>query len=136
MSYSLIQIFFKTKADLENCMDQWKEFESWHDKVSAWLKDLEARVRDTELKATLKEKQSQLERLKHLHRDLIDHQGDIDSLSDTAQELVRVSSDTRVISQASQLGTKYQVIYSNVKVCLNWQISDSFHLTNPYSCNR
>lgn len=97
-------------------MDQWKEFETWQDKVSSWLKDLEARVRDTELKATLKEKQTQLDRLKHIHRDLIEHQGDIDSLSDTAQDLVRVSSDTRVISQASQTGTKYQVIYTNVKV--------------------
>lgn len=108
--------FHQTKADLENCMDQWKEFETWQDKVSSWLKDLEARVRDTELKATLKEKQTQLDRLKHIHRDLIEHQGDIDSLSDTAQDLVRVSSDTRVISQASQTGTKYQVIYTNVKV--------------------
>lgn len=108
--------FHQTKVDLENCMDQWKEFETWQDKVSSWLKDLEARVRDTELKATLKEKQTQLDRLKHIHRDLIEHQGDIDSLSDTAQDLVRVSSDTRVISQASQTGTKYQVIYTNVKV--------------------
>ena len=97
-------------------MDQWKEFDTWQDKVSAWLRELEVKVRDTELKATLKDKQVQLDKLKHLHRDLIDHQGDIDALSDAAQDLVRVSTDTRVISQASQLGTKYQGIYTNVKV--------------------
>ncbi|KAK3090120.1 hypothetical protein FSP39_009339 [Pinctada imbricata] len=111
----------KTKSDLENCMDQWKEFDTWQDKVSAWLKELEVKVRETELKATLKEKQSQLDKLKHLHRDLIDHQADIDALSDAAQDLVRVSTDTRVISQASQLGTKYQGIYTNVKVSTKYQ---------------
>lgn len=37
-------------------MDQWKEFEIWQDKVLLWLKDLEVRVRDIELKVILKEK--------------------------------------------------------------------------------
>ncbi|KAJ8309206.1 hypothetical protein KUTeg_014080 [Tegillarca granosa] len=109
----------KTKEDLENCMDQWKEFDTWQEKVDAWLKEIEGRIRDTELKATLKDKQSQLDKLKHLHRELMEHQGDIDALSDAAQDLVRVSTDTRVISQASQLGTKYSTMYNNVKVWLN-----------------
>lgn len=103
-------------------MGQWKEFDTWQEKVSAWLKDLEAKVRDTELKATLKDKQVQIDRLKAIHRELLDHQGDIDALSDAAQDLVRVSTDTRVISQASQLSTKYQTVYVNVKeLCRRWE---------------
>ena len=103
-------------------MGQWKEFDSWQEKVQAWLKDLEAKVRDTELKATLKDKQIQIDRLKAIHRELLDHQGDIDALIDAAQDLVRVRTDTRVISQASQLSTKYQTIYVNVKeLCRRWE---------------
>jgi len=111
-------------------MDQWKEFDAWQEKVSQWLKDLEAKVRDTELKATLKDKQGQLDKLKKLHKELIEHQSDVDALSDAAQDLVRVSTDTRVISQASQLGTKYQTVYVNVKVitCLIGKIIISLSL--------
>ena len=45
-------------------MDQWKDFETWHERCAAWLKDLETRLRDIDLKATLPEKQAQLEKLK------------------------------------------------------------------------
>ena len=50
----------QTKSDLESCMDQWREFESWQEKCSTWLKDVEGRLRDVDLKATLPEKQTQL----------------------------------------------------------------------------
>ena len=54
----------QTKTDLEQCMDQWKDFETWHERCAAWLKDLETRLRDIDLKATLPEKQAQLQKLK------------------------------------------------------------------------
>lgn len=97
-------------------MGQWKEFDAWYEKCSSWLKDLEARVRDTELKASLSEKQSHLEKLKNLQGELVSHQADLDALSDASQDLVRVSTDTRVVSQASQLSTKYQSLGINLKV--------------------
>jgi nesprin-1 len=97
-------------------MDQWKEFDSWFERCSNWLKDVETKVKDTELKATLKDKQNQLDRLRKLQEELNARQGDIDALSDSAQDLVRISTDTRVISQSSQLATKYQTLKVNVKV--------------------
>ncbi|KAL5008450.1 hypothetical protein ScPMuIL_014031 [Solemya velum] len=112
----------KTKTDLESCMGQWKEFDAWYEKCSSWLKDLEARVRDTELKASLSEKQSHLEKLKNLQGELVSHQADLDALSDASQDLVRVSTDTRVVSQASQLSTKYQSLGINLKeLCRRWE---------------
>ena len=45
-------------------MEQWKEFESWQDKCGEWLKEVEARLRDVDLKASIAEKQTQLEKLK------------------------------------------------------------------------
>lgn len=113
MSKSLFQ---QTKKDLESCMDQWKEFDSWYERCSGWLKEVELKVKDTELKATLKDKQNQLDRLRKLQEELNSRQGDIDKLSDSAQDLVRISTDTRVISQSSHLTTKYQTLKVNVKV--------------------
>ena len=100
-------------------MDQWKEFEGWYERCNNWLKDVEVKVKDTELKATLKDKQNQLDKLKRLQDDLGAKQGDIDALSDAAQDLVKISTDTRVMSQASQLATKYQTLRVNIKVCIN-----------------
>ncbi|KAK6181528.1 hypothetical protein SNE40_009363 [Patella caerulea] len=105
----------KTKNDLEKCMGQWKEFENWHEKCANWLKDTEAKMRETDLKATMKEKVIQLERLKTIQEDINSRQRDMDSLSDSAQDLLRLSTDTRVISQASQLSTKYQTLNVNIK---------------------
>ncbi|ESO86156.1 hypothetical protein LOTGIDRAFT_167389 [Lottia gigantea] len=105
----------KTKSDLEKCMDQWKEFETWHEKCASWLKDTEHKIREVDLKATLKEKITQLDKLKRLHEEIHGHQKDMDSLSDSAQDLLRLSTDTRVISQASQLSTKYQTLQVNIK---------------------
>ena len=45
-------------------MDQWREFETWQEKCSGWMKDMEARLRDIDLRPTLADKQTQLEKLK------------------------------------------------------------------------
>ncbi|KAL3874932.1 hypothetical protein ACJMK2_037884 [Sinanodonta woodiana] len=112
----------KTKRDLENCMDQWKEFDNHFERCNAWLKDIETKTKDTELKSSLKEKQTQLEKLKALQKDLVSKQREIDSLSDSAQDLVRVSTDTRVASQSSQMTTKYQTLAVNLKeLCRRWE---------------
>ncbi|KAL8590280.1 hypothetical protein ACOMHN_006396 [Nucella lapillus] len=112
----------KTKTDLESCMDQWKEFESYQDKCAHWLKDIEARLRDVDLKAALPEKQIQLEKLKVLQKEINEHEQDLDVLSDLAQELMQVSADSRVVSQASQLATRFQTAVINTKeLCRRWE---------------
>ncbi|XP_041353316.1 nesprin-1-like isoform X4 [Gigantopelta aegis] len=119
---AFISALAKTKSDLESCMIQWKEFETWQEKCADWLKESENKIRSTDLKSTLQEKQSQLERLKALQTDVGNHQGDLDSLSDAAQDLVQLSTDTRVVSQVSQLSTKYQMINVNIKeLCRRWE---------------
>ena len=51
-----------------------------------------------------------------LQAEVSKHQSDLDKLSDAAQDLVRVSADSRVMSQASQLSTKHQSATINIKV--------------------
>ncbi|XP_076463750.1 muscle-specific protein 300 kDa-like isoform X7 [Babylonia areolata] len=112
----------KTKSDLESCMDQWKEFETWEGKCGGWLKEVEARLREVDLRASLPEKQTQLEKLKALQKEINEHEKDLDVLSDSAQELMQVSADSRVVSQASQLATRYQTAVINTKeLCRRWE---------------
>ena len=54
----------QTKSDLESCMDQWREFETWQEKCGGWLKEVETRLRDIDLKSALADKQAQLDKLK------------------------------------------------------------------------
>ncbi|CAL1544282.1 unnamed protein product [Lymnaea stagnalis] len=119
---AFIKALAKTKKDLEACMDQWKGFETWYDRCGGWLKDLDTRLRDIDLRATLQEKQSQLDKIKALQTEVANHQKDLDSLSDAAQDLVRVSADSRVVSQASQLTVKHQTALINLKeLCRRWE---------------
>jgi hypothetical protein len=45
-------------------MDQWREFETWQEKCGGWMKDVEGRLRDVDLRSSLSEKQAMLERLR------------------------------------------------------------------------
>ncbi|KAK7104412.1 hypothetical protein V1264_019133 [Littorina saxatilis] len=119
---AFIMALAKTKSDLESCMDQWREFESWQEKCGGWLKEVEGRLRDIDLKSALDDKQSQLDKLKALQGEIGQHQRDLDQLSDSAQDLMQVSADSRVVSQASQLATRYQTAAINSKeLCRRWE---------------
>ena len=48
--------------------------------------------------------------------DLDSQQPDLDALSDKAGALARLSSDSRVASQASQLSTRFHTLSLNAKV--------------------
>ncbi|XP_025103982.1 nesprin-1-like isoform X4 [Pomacea canaliculata] len=119
---AFIMALAKTKSDLESCMDQWREFETWQERCGGWLKEVETRLREVDLKSSLSEKQTQFDRLKSLQNEINQHQSDLDSLSDSAQDLMQVSTDNRVVSQASQLATRYQTASLNSKeLCRRWE---------------
>ena len=60
--------------------------------------------------------------LQALQAEISEHEHDLDSLSDSAQDLMQVSADSRVVSQASQLATRYQTAVINSKVFQTDQI--------------
>ncbi|XP_076442566.1 muscle-specific protein 300 kDa-like isoform X3 [Babylonia areolata] len=119
---AFIMALAKTKSDLESCMDQWRDFESWQEKCGGWMKEVEARLRDVDLKSSLADKQAQLDKLKALQAEISQHQRDLDQLSDSAQDLMQVSADSRVVSQASQLASRYKNAAINSKeLCRRWE---------------
>nr|KAG5692778.1 hypothetical protein BaRGS_009394 [Batillaria attramentaria] len=124
---AFIMALAKTKSDLESCMDQWREFETWQERCGGWMKEVEGKLRDVDLRASLADKQAMLDRLRALQSEISQHQRDLDVLSDSAQDLMQVSADSRVVSQASQLATRYQTATINSKAyiqsfdqCRSW----------------
>ncbi|XP_064624000.1 muscle-specific protein 300 kDa-like isoform X3 [Lineus longissimus] len=129
---TFISALSETKADLENSVAQWKAYDESCDTCSAWLKETEHKLRDVELKPTLPEKQAQLEKLKALHANIVDHQDDFDTLTDRAQAVVRTGGDKYVSSQASQLNTRYETLCQNIKELLRrW---DQYVIDNQNFC--
>ncbi|CAG5128719.1 unnamed protein product, partial [Candidula unifasciata] len=112
----------KRKDDLETCMKLRKSFEVCYDHCASWLKDVESCLRDTDMRATLPEKQAHIVKLKILQTEVINHQSDLDSLSDATHDLIQMSSDSYVTSQTSQLMAKYQASSMNIKdLCHRWE---------------
>jgi len=54
----------ETKTALESSLAAWEQFDGLHDELTKWLKEMEAKIRDQDLKSTLQDKKSQVEQLK------------------------------------------------------------------------
>ncbi len=49
---------------MSGALQAWQEYDSLYDSLHKWLKDMEAQVKDLELKSTLDDKKSQLDKFK------------------------------------------------------------------------
>lgn len=50
------------KENLERAIRQWGKYDDHHEKISAWIRDMDKKVKDFPLKSTLEEKQQQYSR--------------------------------------------------------------------------
>uniref|UniRef100_A0A2C9KCB0 Calponin-homology (CH) domain-containing protein n=1 Tax=Biomphalaria glabrata TaxID=6526 RepID=A0A2C9KCB0_BIOGL len=106
----------QTQSKLENSLEQWQEHDQKYEVLSQWLKDVESNMRlETALKPDLSGKKEQLEFLKALEQSVQTHRSEIEGIRDTAQEISNVSGDSRTLSYAGQLVTRYQSLASSVK---------------------
>jgi hypothetical protein len=53
-----------TQTGLESTKTAWKEFDAMFDALSKWIRDAETQLQDQELKSTLTDKRSQVDKLK------------------------------------------------------------------------
>lgn len=61
---NMISEVMDTKVMLESCLLQWSDYSDSYEKIQKWLRDMEKRLRETEPKADLGEKKTELQRLK------------------------------------------------------------------------
>lgn len=115
-------VLAKVRTNLEACLNYWKDFQDLHEHCNVWLKDLESRLVGVDLKATLSDKQAQLEKIKTFQAEVVNQQTEFSSLNNAAQELMKVTKDDHVVGQASQLITRYQTVAHNIQeLCHSWE---------------
>ncbi|XP_029680499.1 nesprin-1 isoform X2 [Formica exsecta] len=98
---------------LENKLQQWNEFETLKERCLVWMRDTDTKLHAIDLKSTLAEKKTQLEKLRALQGEVRAKELEIDAVAERAQQLHKnITSRTFYISE---LSIKYQQISSKVK---------------------
>jgi nesprin-1 len=106
----------EAKTSLEKTLSLWQEYDDSYDALSSWIKNMEHKTRDYELKSTLKEKQEQVEKFKTLKEEIIAKETDVDDFQDKAQALMDETSDARLNTYVMQLTNRYHALLNTVKV--------------------
>ena len=98
---------------LESKLKQWADYETLKDQCQAWLRKADGSFHAIDLKASLEEKQNQLDQIKAMQSELRAKELEIDELTEKAQQLHKnVQSRS---SQTLELGPKYQQIMTRIK---------------------
>ena len=108
-----------------------------HDNIEQWLTQTERLLKDLELKSTLEEKLTQLNKLKSVKTDVESHQADVDKFTDVAQTLINVvvagsdargsanvttSADPRVGANVTLTSQRYDALRLRVSELIDkWQ---------------
>ena len=117
---SLLTTVQSTIESLENKLKQWHDYEALKDKCLTWLRQTDTRFHALDLKATLEEKQEQLDSIKELQSELRGKELEIDDVTEKAQQLNKNTNNRA--SQTLELGPKYQQIMTRIKeLSTKWQ---------------
>ncbi|XP_018338972.1 PREDICTED: nesprin-1 isoform X6 [Trachymyrmex septentrionalis] len=109
----LISAVKSTIESLENKLQQWSEYEISKERCLAWMRDTDTKLHAVDLKSTLAEKKTQLEKLRTLQGEVRAKELEIDAVAERAQQLHKIV--TSRTSYISDLSIKYQQISSKVK---------------------
>ena len=102
-----------TIESLESKIKQWQEYENMREKCLNWLRETDTRLHAFDLKATFKEKSSQLDILKSLQGEVRAKELEIDAVTERAQHLHKEHSMRN--SQLTELSVKYQNVSTKIK---------------------
>lgn len=109
----LLSAVKSTIEALENKLQQWNDFEASKEQCLAWMRNTDTKLHAVDLKPTLADKKTQLEKLRALQGEVRAKELEIDAVAERAQQLHKtVTSRT---SYMSELSIKYQQISSKIK---------------------
>ena len=98
----------KIRQILEQNIEIWKKYESFSEKLSAWLKETEDRVRVlTSTQVNLETSQSELSSIKSVQDDLTKHSGDITELSRLSSKITKEYPESKVEQQVASITNRY-----------------------------
>ncbi|CAN8000054.1 unnamed protein product, partial [Ixodes hexagonus] len=94
---------------------RWDAYEEHYGRLASGLQGAERSVREFALRASLDDKNEQLEQYKGLLSELHATEQDLDSLSDKAQELIATSGEMRLSMAVTQLTARFQALLETCK---------------------
>ena len=126
------------KSDLETTCSQWSSFDHSCELLSQWLNEVETKLRsDTDLKSSLPEKKSALEKVRMLAKDIQLHQAQVrqleercaqlqephasDMLTEVVQRYGSVSAlSSEVTEQLESDVAAHEAFINSYQRCLDW----------------
>lgn len=117
---SLLSTLQSAIESLESKLKQWSDYETLKEQCQQWLRQADDSFHAIDLKATLDEKETQLDQIKTMQGDLRGKELEIDQVTEKAQQLYKCLQSRS--SQTLELGPKYQQIMSRIKeLTTKWQ---------------
>uniref|UniRef100_T1JGP1 Calponin-homology (CH) domain-containing protein n=1 Tax=Strigamia maritima TaxID=126957 RepID=T1JGP1_STRMM len=118
--HSLIATTKNLIANLEKLVGAWNDYEKSLEETSNWLREMDSNLHGVDLKATVKEKQEQLNFLKNLQGEIRAKELEMDNVLEKAHQLYTTSLHRG--STISELGVRYQQTISRMKdLIVKWQ---------------
>ncbi|CAH1403532.1 unnamed protein product [Nezara viridula] len=115
----LIDYASNIEKNLEATIAQWLRFEEELENHTKWFRTVEAAFRNQQPRATLEEKQEQLESYKKMRDEITDHEVKIDSFVDDSNALLSSSGVDRIKPLISQISNRYQLLHVLSKEVIN-----------------
>ena len=113
---SSLSIIESSRSRLEKTLNLWQAYDDSHESLNVWLKDMDAKTRDYELKSSLEEKQEQNEKVADLGDEVIAKESDLVEFANEANELMKVVSEARIQSHVTQMSARYDSLLNTIKV--------------------
>ncbi|XP_078048160.1 muscle-specific protein 300 kDa isoform X4 [Augochlora pura] len=97
---------------LKQLFDRWSEFEKILDGLEAWIKQIEAQLKDQSLRSTEEAKKAHLRKLKSLEESVAAKGGEFNAAVEMCQS---IEADADLASRVSRAATKYQAVKNQIK---------------------
>ena len=106
----------ETNVMLQDLLKKWIAFEETHSGLSDWMRNMEVKVKEYDLKSTLEEKEEELQKWQSTLEEVLAKQTDLDAFAEMTQNLMAESQDSHLGSYSTQLTSRYQALLHNIQV--------------------
>nr|XP_033322974.1 nesprin-1 [Megalopta genalis] len=108
---SLKSGYVKIKRDLENNIGLWQRYESTSENVLFWLKENENRIRgEASALSNLEDLERKIAETSEMRRTVTEYEGELRELTALAEDIAKVSSESRVNQYIGHLNTRYEYV--------------------------
>ncbi|KAJ8309205.1 hypothetical protein KUTeg_014079 [Tegillarca granosa] len=108
------------QQNLMHALQALQAYDGSCDSLNKWLRDVELKIKDLDLKSTLRDKQEQVDKFKALQEEVLSKQNQFDDLANMASQVQ--GSDTRLeaINKLQDRCGEHEAYQENFTDCSNW----------------